>query len=898
MLTFALAGAAPRLAAQASLPDVSVTRTSAAIVETMPGTNFTASYRIRNSGTNAVKLLAALNAPPGWMLVLGSEPFTIAAGSTDLSLVSVAVPARASAGRYPIALKFERDGPGGRSISVDSIVVEIEEHRAVDLKLVSRPSYVIAGNSYALSLALSNRGNSPAAFRISAAASSGTPTRYEKGDIILDAGASKLVAVNVDTRKDADRAIEDILEIRASNVADTSIHADVSTTVTIVLPAGSEIPRTPVPSRITVRSFPRNSGVSPYEIAGGGRLREGSPEKLEFLFRGSPGAFSSFGDRDEYRVQLSSTHYSVRTGDQLFSLSQLLSGGQMGFGGGLDVAGDRFAAGAYSTRFRFQPGKLSETGGYAGGHFGAGSVTSQFALNAVTRPNGPFAGNLIGSTARINPGENAHIDLEVARSVSSGMSGSALSARIVGTAPFHYDFGHIGANALFAGPPRGTSQSYASLSGNPVGDLELTASANSGSHSFRRDSIFSSERSLNTNLAAAWRGLTLEHVTTARTERNQGEASSFSERGFILRTSANTSIFSVWSALERGTGRDSTGGGKDYGEYSGGGTLATQWLRLSAYSDYYNGKSINRGPVALLNFGGDLAAVLPFGMTLTVNAFRTAPRDSIAVPTLQLDSRLVKTLDNGASLGFRIRHTTRLSPSGPAANIGYLEYSLPFGLRLARANAGGRAVGRIVDRESGRGIANTLVRVGPQAALTDRSGAVYFNGLPTGEYRASIAQDVAAASTVVVGNPNVKIDSTGEGRVRTFRLAVDLPGAIHARVRQMALAKTGVGEAPDSLIDAGPVEGVTVAFVDGADTVYRITDEKGEVSAAELPPGTWTVAVADDAPPMQRYSPAQQSVTVSRGAAASVSFSLVPTRRRIKIIEDEKVPLTPPPRKR
>lgn len=898
MLTFALAATTADLTAQQPAADLSVTRLSPPTVATPPGSNVTATYRVRNASRTSAAIVASLNAPRGWTLVLGAAPFSIEGAASDVMLLSVSIPARASAGRYAIAVKFEINRSGGQLVGSDSVIVDVQEHRAVDLKLVSRPSYVIAGSGYSLSLALTNRGNSRAEFRLSASASSGSPARYERGVITLEAASSKLVAVDVDTRKGGDRAIEDILEVHAIHAADTAVHADVATTVTIVQPAGSEIPRKLVPARVTLRGSPKSSGVSPYEIAGGGRLREGSAENVEFLFRGSPGPMSSFGDRDEYRMELSSTHYSIRAGDQLYSLSQLLSGGQMGFGGGLDLTRRNFGAGAYTTRFRYQPGGLSETGGYAGGHFGSATVNSQFAVNVVSRPSGPFSGTLIGSTARINPGSTAHLDFEWARSLSANRNGSAMSGRLVGFAPFHYDVGHIGGDAAFAGPAKGSAQSYATVSGNPFGDVRLTASANGANRRSGQDTTSASEKTFNTNFAAAWGGITLEHVTNARTELSRDAKRSFNEQGFILRTSANARALSVWSAIERGTGRDSSGGVKAYGEYSAGGTVSTRKLRLSVYSDYYNGKSINRGPVPVLNFGGDASATLPFGMTLVVNAFHTAARDSAAAPTFLFDSKLVKMLPGGASLGFRIRHTTRFSTMGPAANVGYLEYSRPLGLPLARSLSDGRAVGRIVDRATGRGIANTLVRVGPQAALTDKVGNVYFNGLPTGEYRAAIAQDAATASTVVVGNPNVKIDSTDRRRVRNFNLAVDLPGTIRARIEQMTLAKTGVGNAPDSLADGGPVEGVTVAFVNAQDTLYRVSDEKGEVSAADLPPGSWTVAVADDAPPMQRYEPATQLVTLGRGAVTTVSFSLIPSRRRIKLIDEDKIPLTPPPRKR
>ena len=44
-------------------------------------------------------------------------------------------------------------------------------------------------------------------------------------------------------------------------------------------------------------------GVSPFEIYGRGRVIDGKAPTLDFLFRGPTGAYSAFGERDEYRAK-------------------------------------------------------------------------------------------------------------------------------------------------------------------------------------------------------------------------------------------------------------------------------------------------------------------------------------------------------------------------------------------------------------------------------------------------------------------------------------------------------------------------------------------------------------------------------------------------------------------
>ena len=63
-----------------------------------------------------------------------------------------------------------------------------------------------------------------------------------------------------------------------------------------------------------------------------------------------------------------------------------------------------------------------------------------------------------------------------------------------------------------------------------------------------------------------------------------------------------------------------------------------------------------------------------------------------------------------------------------------------------------RVEGHVVDAGTGRPVAGTLVRVGDQAAVTDKNGHVSLSGLEPGEYHVAVDANGPAARSLVGGD--------------------------------------------------------------------------------------------------------------------------------------------------
>jgi hypothetical protein len=251
------------------------------------------------------------------------------------------------------------------------------------------------------------------------------------------------------------------------------------------------------------------------------------------------------------------------------------------------------------------------------------------------------------------------------------------------------------------------------------------------------------------------------------------------------------------------------------------------------------------------------------------------------------DVRLSQLLPMGGELSARVRLGGRdVHEAAIGQKLAYLEYSTPLQLPTGPTRSPGRVQGRVVDRQTGRGVEGALVRLGPQAAITDGDGRVEFAGLPAGAYRVSLAQQLSSGSTVFSGNPDVEVDNVSRAPTR-FAVAIEPAGRISGLVRRMVLARTGIGGAPDSLADGGPMQGIGVVLAGVRDTLYRTTDLAGGFEFTDVPSGSWTLIVVGEVPDQTQWEVEKVPVALKSGGQERVAFRLVPRRRRVRIVSGD-----------
>ena len=594
--------------------------------------------------------------------------------------------------------------------------------------------YVIAGSPYKLSLLVRNRGNALALVRVKAASPGGELASVDPGFVTLQPGESRPVAVQVDPPKDEASQTDAVVEVTATDSEDPGVPVSAFSAHDNGSAApGVTEPFATVPAQLRSASRQnRQRRRRPIELIGGGRLREGGAEQIDFTFRGSPGRVSPFGEREEYRLDLRAPHYRARLGDNFFALSPLTSEGQAGFGGGLELTPGRFGLRGYSQRFRFEPGTPHETGFSASFDPGSLFYGSRFALNAVQRSGGNLAGGILGSSASLHPLPDMLVETEYASNVGSGRKGSAHSLRVSGNGWLRYDAAHVGGSGTFAGPTRGATDDYATLTRSVSEKLDLNLTGNSHRSGYLSDSVTSRQWSRSGTMGATWSqrialefsGFSRQSEFAGSPHRRKGGACSHTRRAAVCRRKflgerrrweiqrrhgfAHALVHTAFGWRERESRAQHV--------FWIRGIL--QWSLSVARTSWLDDTRRQRQRES-----HRLACAM--GYRIRNPLCRRRYRRILAIRWAAHPKSSARPHHKRQNATFQ----SRWADAATGQNR-YLEYGMPLRVPVGRLRSPGTVTGSVLDAESGSAVSGALVRLGPAAALSDADGRVSFRGLP------------------------------------------------------------------------------------------------------------------------------------------------------------------------
>lgn len=838
------------------------------------GSTVTAAFGIANQRTDSIAFTPRVAAPQGWTVLMGTAPLALAPGSADVLMVSVVVPARAAAGVYPIHVSVA----GAR----DSAVVVVPHRRSLEVALLDRPGFVVSGKSYDAGFLVRNRGNVPAIVRVAARSTLGVASLIDTL-FTLSAEESRAVRARVRTPSGLSAAADDVLEIVATQFGDTSA-AHSSARLTVVPEPSRKIEEfLKVPTHVNLRAA-SSDAVSPFEIFGQGRLRDGGATQLDFAFRGPTGKFSAFGERDEYRIQLKAPSWQARVGDHVYMMTPLTGAAQPGLGASVDATRGAFTAGAHGQQFRRALEKGSEAAAFVRARpRDDASVGLQF----VTREGGLLAGN-VGSAVAGFSRDAFNADVELAGSNSSSGPGRAGSARVNGaSSSYSFDFGHQQADTGFSGAQRGAEHTYLTASSHRFDRVAFAANGGTHRSDLSRSTGVPYVERLDVGMLSAtlFDRYTLELGSVMRGTTVSGVTQKAHQRGLRARAEHELIFGSLSLESEVGQASDALLGSRVYNDVSVSARRSVRSGGVAVWGERYSGGSITKGTDATVTLGGDASVRMSRTMDLTFMGYATRVRSSNPSWHSQIDALISHALPNGSRISLRARLIGGGTLTASEQSVAYLEYGIPLRLPVSRLRTPGRVYGRVVDAVSGNGVSGALVRLGPQVAITDRQGQVSFGGVPGGEHRLSMSQETTLADAVFVGDPTLMVDST-RTRPTTFQFGIARSARLDIDVRRFGIARTGVAGAVDSLASTGPLANATLMLAGERDTLYRTTKDDGTASFTDIPPGAWVVSIRGDAPAFHRFDPDRLDVILSPGETRSLSFRLVPRRREVQLIGD------------
>ena len=869
-------------------------RPAAATPRTDAGTVLTSVFTMKNAGTDTIRALPTVTVPRGWTVVMGGSPFVLAPGSTDTWIVGVAVPTGAAAKSYLIraSLAFSRD-----TVS-DSVVVIVNERRAIEVLSIDMPGWVIAGSRYESRFLVRNRGNVAATVTLDGSTSRGTRVETMPSTLTLAPGASAPVTVRVAIANTFDRTADDVLELTAVDSFDKSVRVKASTRTTVVSTDGPSRFAT-IPAMLSLRSVGGASGVAPVALAGSGLLAD-DKTSVDFSLQSPTGRESpyGFGQRDEYRVNFTSAGFSLKLGDNPYGFTPLTSSGILGTGAEYQGAHGGFIGGAYAQRLRWLPGSNFEEGAFVGT---ARDSVKQLSTTIVARQSA--AGSVtvvsVGGHLRLFPG--ATLEMETASSDSNHAVGRAERARISGTIRgVSYNVGVLNGGGAFAGQARGTLLEDGAVSARFGSQIAIGASGSIRVSNFATPfSGLPAQRFSTASINASYGGLaTLEYGWLSRHDDGAFTPFDGTQHGLRATSSLPLGPASISVSYERGSvNAASEKTSRSYNVISvSAQTKLWNGGRVSLFGAHDDGSTLTGASSGVANAGVSLDLHLPFAFDLAVST--SAQRATLGVLDgsgawfSQSDARLGYHFVDGQTLSLRARiwQNPLMAGSGNARAI-YLEFRTPIRLPIGPSHRAGRAEGVIVDAITGKPLVGALVRLADQAAVTNTKGRVTFSGLAPGHHRVSMDATGAAAGALLVGDALVEIGAQAT-RPAKFAVAIARGGSVHALVRVLGSALGTLAEDRDSMVTVGMEPNVLVALESGRDTIYQSSDDRGRLDFGLVAPGKWTLVVMPGQLPDHHVFEADRvEVSVRPGGRNDVEFRLVPQRRAVTFIGHDVVAL-------
>ena len=878
---------APAAAVRAQDGALQLRAASAENVRADAGAVVTAVFTVKNTAADSVHSTPAIVVPRGWSVVMGSAPLTLAPGATDTWLVGVSIPASAPADMYVVRGTLTS---AGASLS-DSVMVRVNERRAIEILSIDTPGWVIAGARYESRFVVRNRGNVASTIALTGSTSRGTRCETMPASLTLAPGASATVTVRVAMANNFDRTTDDVLELSAADRQDGSVRASASTRTTVVSnEAGSRFAT--IPATLSLRSIGGASGVSPVAFTGAGLLTD-DKTSVDFLLQAPTGRQTAygFGERDEYRINFKSPDFSLKLGDNLYGFSPLTSSGMLGTGAQFQGTTGEFSGGVYAQHPRWVPGTQGEEGAFIGT---APDSAHQLMTTIVERQSagGPVSVGSVGGQLRLLA--NSSLQVEAASSDSNHTSGLAERARLTGVlSGVSYAFGILNGNRDFAGLARGTMIEDGSVSTRLGRQVTIGASGSVRVSNFATPLAgIPAQRVSTATLNAGYGGLaSLEYGWLSR--HDDGELSQLdgTQHGLRATTTVPVGAASLSVSYERGTVDETLAtSGRAYNVVSISaqtklGTAGT----FSLFGAHDDGNTLMGGSTGVANAGVSLDLHLPLSLELALST--SAQRATLGVFDgsgawfSESDARLDYHFAAGQTLSLRERIWQNPTAEGsPNASAVYLEFRTPIRMPVGPARSVGRAEGIIVDENTRKPVAGALVRIGDQAAVTDKDGRVIFTGLAPARARVSIDATGAAAGALLVGDAFVDI-SPSATRPAKFSLAIARGGSVRALVSRLDAAGGTLSPNADSLVTVAMEPNVLVALVGARDTIYQASDDRGRVDFGAVAPGRWALVVMPgDLPDHHVFEAGRIELNVQPGGRDDVALRLVPQRRTVTFI--------------
>ena len=862
---------------------VTVERVGSMEVPADAGGRVIVAFRIVSRAATDIQVATTVGLPPAWQLVVPDSGLTVAARATELQLIPISIPSNARAGAYVVRYAGTH---GAEPAARDSVVVTIAERRQLQATVSDAPAFVGAGDSYRAGFLIRNTGNAPAAVRVAVTGDHDVDVKLDTADFRIEPGDERLVSAAIQTSAKAPRKTMQRVGIVATPVGDTLGRISVASAVEV-------IPRRPrdVSTRmglpVLLGLAKSDAGSLAPELSGGGFLTRGRTVQVDFLARPSaPGDLMA--PQDEYWLGLSNgNRFRLRLGDQSYNRTRLTQSVRPGMGasGELSIGPLVFGGQGLSDRRSFARTKEREYGGTLDLRlFGD---RSRVGTGFLSRSGVDAADVWLGQGFAQLPGHNL-LRLEYGAGDGNAGRGTAYIASVNGAARIlSYGMHREAADTSFPGIGAGVTYTDLNARLRATKQIALVASA---AERTRQPSGSAPRGTFYRELEAGVNLGPLFSLNYRRT-RDTGLVSVPARTGQSGRARLRVPISpraSIGGNFEHGFSVfDGVAGARaPFNQVGAEASLSIAGQRLSASVDRLKGTPVY-GAFDIDQTAAQFSADIQLGPTTRLNIGLSANRSGGArggtssILDIGFDQRLAR----GQQARWQGQSFTSAAGAAPWQSRHRAQYLIPLSAPLPGDDESGWVDLRLVD-ENAKPIANTLVRLGGDARLTDAMGRARFTGLVPGQYQVDVDRARIGAGRIV--SPSLPLSlEVGRGEKRSLELRFTRAAQLIGVVQRMDFLENRRLGAPDTIIDAGGHSGVRLQLTNNGDTLRTVSNGGGRFRFGDLRAGHWELTVLPTGmPPQHRAEQEHVGIDVAAGAAEEVLVRIIPVKQSVVFIAD------------
>lgn len=866
---------------------VEIVLTGQGVVDTDPGEVFSVGFVVRNRTDSLMSFVPVWTVPSGWQVLTPPTPFEVAPRGQALRLVSVRVAHDQPPGSYPIryAVRARGGGPRGAFESRE-LLVRVAATRALRLELSEVPRYVSAEEPHTVRFLMHNVGNEVATVRLSVT-SRPFDARLLEEVVTVTANSGRTVDVIVQPGR--------ALETRERSYVDLTAHLDADSTVVVqsqaqvdVIPGKGRLnalrPRWGLDARLSALGRLESIGTQ-VEVQGRLPLSGDSLHVAEFDVRPPASAASNYTQAPRYIARYQGPHARAQLGTGVYGLSPLTNPGRHGVGGSLSLGTDRIEGYGYhrtTTNRAFPDG---ETGGAARYNT---EGWGQYSLSALAG-QGFTDGEAVALRAEVPFSEALEADVEAGASHReawqpmlrigvSGRSGLAsYSARVERRGPdFPGAVWGVDARALSASA-RVLSRAYAM---GAWADERLT----SVSGEVRQRQIGTAGLSSYLDV----RGVRVQGGLELRYDRSVQPllGGPLDRSGTLVRLIAGASFneLHVSTRTSFGRVRDADSGlGHPFTHIE----LETGWRegphRIHTHVEYTKGPTVESPQVTTkwaVRLGGEEHIGERFDVRIDLGggALTTDLRTSYG----SIWAALGYQLPRGRRLVGEVQGFLQHYSNAVLSTSYRLSLELPLGGPNPLALRGNLVEGYIVDERTGEGIANVLVTLGNESALTDEDGRFVVPRPAEGTHYLFLDRVSLGLHRVPAVPIPYPVEIPAVGPLPVIQIPVSMRTVLSGRVRRYEV-QGGAGTVRADTVDVGPGGRVVVEVQQRTLRFRQQADAQGRYTFNDLPPGRWAVRVVRTSVP-EGYIAERTDAIVDLVDEARQDLRLLPPERRIQML--------------